>query len=469
MNTVPRGVLQSHPSIATVINVVVDLAILPLSLLLVLVGNGESWATEHTTLVVLAAGFFQLVASLSRVYTSWRGTEVKQEVSRLLGIWVAVCGVISLFDYYLGVFSAISPHLIGKLFVVGSVTFTVSRVVTRWGLSYVRQRGYNHRSAAIVGAGRLGLHFANQIQKAPWLGVDIIGFYDDDEVGERHFAGQTLRVLGDTHRLVDDARLGKIDRIYITLPMNQDKQIHRLVSELADTTCSVIFVPDVFTFNLLHSRAQTINGVPVISIFDTPMEGINQLVKRLEDIILGSLILLFASPVLLGISLAVKLTSSGPIFFKQKRYGIDGKAIDVWKFRSMTVMEDGDHVCQAQKHDSRFTPIGGFLRRTSLDELPQFLNVLQGSMSIVGPRPHAVAHNEQYRKIIHGYMLRHKVKPGITGWAQINGWRGETDTLHKMEKRIEYDLDYIRGWSLALDLKIVFLTIFKGFINKNAY
>ncbi len=169
------------------------------------------------------------------------------------------------------------------------------------------------------------------------------------------------------------------------------------------------------------------------------------------------------------ISIAVKLTSSGPVFFKQYRYGIDGKAIKVWKFRSMNVMENGDKVTQAKKGDNRLTPIGSFLRRTSLDELPQFINVIQGSMSIVGPRPHAVAHNEEYRKLINGYMLRHLVKPGITGWAQINGWRGETDTLEKMEKRIEFDLDYIRNWSVFLDAKIVFLTIFKGFIDKNAY
>ncbi|TFZ82267.1 exopolysaccharide biosynthesis polyprenyl glycosylphosphotransferase, partial [Serratia marcescens] len=180
-------------------------------------------------------------------------------------------------------------------------------------------------------------------------------------------------------------------------------------------------------------------------------------------------ILLFISPVLLLIAGMVKFTSTGPIIFKQRRYGMDGKAIEVWKFRSMTVMEDGDKVVQAKKGDSRLTPVGAFLRRTSLDELPQFVNVLKGDMSIVGPRPHAVAHNEQYRKLINGYMLRHKMKPGITGWAQINGWRGETDTLEKMQKRVEFDLDYIRNWSVWLDIKIVFLTIFKGFINKAAY
>ncbi|HHE6269788.1 TPA: undecaprenyl-phosphate glucose phosphotransferase, partial [Klebsiella pneumoniae] len=224
-----------------------------------------------------------------------------------------------------------------------------------------------------------------------------------------------------------------------------------------------------FTFNILQSRTEEINGVPVVPLFDTPLSGINMVFKRLEDIIVSSIILLFISPILVAISLAVKLSSPGPVIFRQIRYGMDGKPIKVWKFRSMTVMENDDRVIQATKNDTRVTKVGKFLRSTSLDELPQFFNVLFGQMSVVGPRPHAVSHNEQYRSLIHGYMLRHKVKPGITGLAQINGWRGETDTLEKMEKRIEYDLLYIRGWSIWLDLKIIFLTVFKGFINKSAY
>lgn len=191
--------------------------------------------------------------------------------------------------------------------------------------------------------------------------------------------------------------------------------------------------------------------------------------KRLEDIILSLFILLLISPLLIIISLAVKITSPRPVIFRQTRYGMDGKPIKVWKFRSMVVMENDTEVKQATKDDVRVTNVGKFLRRTSLDELPQFFNVLFGEMSIVGPRPHAVSHNEQYRSLIEGYMLRHKVKPGITGWAQINGWRGETDTLDKMEKRIEFDLEYIRSWSVWLDLKIIVMTIFKGFVNKSAY
>lgn len=216
--------------------------------------------------------------------------------------------------------------------------------------------------------------------------------------------------------------------------MSDEKKIKLLVRQLTNTTCSVMLIPDIFTFNILQSRTEEVNGVPVVPLFDTPLNGINMVFKRLEDIILSILILTLISPVLIIISFAVKLTSSGPVIFRQTRYGMDGKPIKVWKFRSMKVMEDGGVVTQAKQNDIRVTRVGRFLRRTSLDELPQFFNVLSGEMSIVGPRPHAVAHNEQYRDLIEGYMLRHKVKPGITGWAQINGWRGKLILLKKCKR-----------------------------------
>jgi putative colanic acid biosynthesis UDP-glucose lipid carrier transferase len=206
-----------------------------------------------------------------------------------------------------------------------------------------------------------------------------------------------------------------------------------------------------------------------LSVFESPYHGIQNLIKRTEDIVVSSIILCLIAPVLLTVGMCVKFTSKGPVLFKQDRYGLSGQKIKVWKFRSMSVMENSDVVTQATKGDARITPVGAFIRRTSLDELPQFFNVLLGDMSVVGPRPHAVLHNEEYRSKVDYYMLRHKVKPGITGWAQINGWRGETDTLDKMEKRVEFDLQYIKHWSVWFDIKIIFLTIFKGFIDKNAY
>ncbi|MEX7596821.1 undecaprenyl-phosphate glucose phosphotransferase, partial [Klebsiella pneumoniae] len=298
-----------------------------------------------------------------------------------------------------------------------------------------------------------------------WLGLKVKGIYCDcpptNSIG--------LPYSGKYEDLICEARKGEIDRIYIAMDMQDDKKLKKLVKGLADTTCSVLLIPDIFTFNILQSRTEEVNGVPVVPLFDTPLNGINSVLKRLEDIVLSLIILILISPVLIVIACIVKYSSKGPILFRQTRYGMDGKSIQVWKFRTMVVQENGNVVTQAVRGDVRVTNVGRFLRRTSLDELPQFFNVLFGSMSIVGPRPHAVAHNEQYRTLIEGYMLRHKVKPGITGLAQIKGWRGETDTLEKMQKRVEYDLEYIREWSLWLDLKIIFLTVFKGFVNKSAY
>ncbi|HBH8284465.1 TPA: undecaprenyl-phosphate glucose phosphotransferase, partial [Escherichia coli] len=276
------------------------------------------------------------------------------------------------------------------------------------------------------------------------------GIYDDIKIDSY----EDVPYGGTLSELVEDARSGKIDRIYIAMSMKDETRLRDIISQLTDTTCSVLLIPDVFTFNILQSRTEEINGVPVVPLFDTPLNGINMVFKRIEDVVVSSIILLLISPVLCTIAVIVKVTSPGPVIFRQIRYGMDGKPIRVWKFRSMTVMENDTKVIQATKNDVRVTKVGKFLRRTSLDELPQFFNVLFGQMSVVGPRPHAVSHNEQYRSLIQGYMLRHKVKPGITGLAQINGWRGETDTLEKMEKRIEYDLMYIRSWSVWLDLKI---------------
>ena len=229
--------------------------------------------------------------------------------------------------------------------------------------------------------------------------------------------------------------------------------------DLKDTTASIYFVPDMFFTDLIQGHTGSVVGMPVISVCETPFRGANGLAKRASDIVLALLILLLIAPLLLVMAIAVKLTSPGPVIFKQRRYGLDGEEILVYKFRSMTVTEDGPTIKQAEKGDSRITPLGAFMRRTSIDELPQFVNVLQGRMSIVGPRPHAIAHNELYRKLIKGYMVRHKVRPGITGWAQVNGYRGETNTLDKMQGRIDYDLDYLRNWSLRLDLHIILKTI----------
>jgi putative colanic acid biosynthesis UDP-glucose lipid carrier transferase len=260
-----------------------------------------------------------------------------------------------------------------------------------------------------------------------------------------------------------------IKEVYITLPLGLQPRIVELLESLQGTTASIFFVPDVFGISIIQGRLQDMNGIPVVGICETPFTGTNELVKRISDLVIASAILIFISPILVVIAIAVKRSSPGPVIFKQRRNGLDGSEILVYKFRTMTCQDNGEVVRQATRHDPRITPLGAFLRRTSLDELPQFFNVLQGSMSIVGPRPHAVAHNEEYRKLIKAYMVRHKVKPGITGWAQVNGHRGETDTIHKMQARVEYDLEYLRNWSLALDLHIMVRTARLVFFDKNAY
>ncbi|HBQ5088803.1 TPA: undecaprenyl-phosphate glucose phosphotransferase, partial [Klebsiella pneumoniae] len=413
---------------------------------------------------LVALVVFQMIGGITDFYRSWRGVEFSVELILILKNWslsfLLTLGFVTLFsDFDLTFRTFIFWYL------AVCAGFVVTRSLIRALAGFFRRIGYNKRRVAFAGSLPAGISLLETFRKQPWLGFEVKGIYEDS------FSGTYDLELyaGKISDLINEARKGTIDRIYIAMHMRDEVAIKNMVSQLTDTTCSVLYIPDVFTFNILQSRTEEINGVPVVPLFDSPLNGINMVFKRLEDIIVSSLILILISPILLVIATAVKTTSKGPVIFRQVRYGMDGKPIKVWKFRSMTVMENDDKVIQATKNDIRVTKVGKFLRSTSLDELPQFFNVLFGQMSVVGPRPHAVSHNEQYRSLIQGYMLRHKVKPGITSLAQINGWRGETDTLEKMEKRIEYDLLYIRGWSIWLDLKIIFLTVFKGFINKSAY
>ncbi len=417
----------------------------------------------HLLMALMALVVFQMIGGMTDFYRSWRGVKISTELVLLLQNWtlslIFSAGLMAFNSDFNDDFS-----LFLAWYVLSSIGLVVCRSLIRFGAGWLRNRGYNTRRVAIAGDLPVGQMLLESFRNEPWLGFEVVGVYHDVSP-----EGVSADWAGTIEQLIEDAKAAKIHNVYIAMSMNDAASIKRLVNELADTTCSVILIPDVFTFNILHSRIEEMNGIPVVPLYDTPLSGLNRVLKRVEDIVLSSLILLMISPVLLSIAAAVKLTSPGPVIFRQTRYGMDGKPIMVWKFRSMKVMENDSVVTQATQNDPRVTRVGNFLRRTSLDELPQFINVLTGGMSIVGPRPHAVAHNEQYRTLIQGYMLRHKVKPGITGWAQINGWRGETDTLEKMEKRIEFDLEYIREWSLWFDIKIVFLTIFKGFVNKAAY
>ncbi|QDX30589.1 undecaprenyl-phosphate glucose phosphotransferase [Dickeya poaceiphila] len=463
-----ENVVYAIPSLVSVLQRFSDMAVIFIGVVLACLVTRKEISMSSYLIALVSFSVFQLLAGFTHFYRSWRGVGIYTEIRTLIINWglsiTFGAGILSLVpNQYIGY------HFHAVWFLLTVVGFVISRTLIRGITHYLRKLGYNTVNVAFIGTQPAGPYLAQSINRAPWLGLNIIGYFSENSQFQYSYERNGVRCLGNVEELIQRAHKGEMDKIYIAFSLQEAELVNYLMSELADTTCTVMLVPDILAFNVLQSRSDIINGIPVVSLYDSPMSGVNCLLKRLEDIVTASMIVVLISPLLLGIALMVKLTSPGPVIFRQTRYGIDGKAIEVWKFRSMTVMENGDTVIQARKGDKRITPVGAFLRRTSLDELPQFFNVIRGEMSIVGPRPHAVAHNEQYRKLIKGYMLRHKMKPGITGWAQINGWRGETDTLEKMEKRVECDLFYIENWSVWLDIKIIFLTIFKGFVGKSAY
>jgi len=327
---------------------------------------------------------------------------------------------------------------------------------------------HNRRTAIVVGAGALGVKVSRAFQVRGDMGLSFLGYFDDrtDDRVDAAAAGQRL---GNLRAVANYVREHGVHEVYITLPLGSQPRIVELMEQVQGTTASIFFVPDVFGISIIQGRLQDMNGVPVVGLCETPFTGTNRLVKRISDVVLSTSILIGIAPVLAAIAIGVKLSSPGPVIFRQRRNGLDGEEIVVYKFRSMRSTDDGAVVVQATKDDPRITRFGAYLRRSSLDELPQFVNVLQGRMSIVGPRPHAVAHNEQYRQLIKAYMVRHKVKPGITGWAQVNGHRGETETVEKMQARVEYDLEYLRNWTLLLDLQIIARTVKLVFFDRQAY
>lgn len=426
---------------------------------------------ENTLVVGLAAStLFLLAGEINSLYTQERSQSAERELLSTLTTWFATLCLLAMLFFVtrLGQDFARSSILSWSVLTVSLMGLV--RMSLRTVATLLKSRGWATKRCAIVGLNTLGKHLAENARNNPACGMRIDGFFDDratqrtlDElsVPEIH--------LGKIDELVRRAKAGEFDTIFITLPMRAEQRIRQVLEQLGDTTASVYIVPDFFVFELLHSRWTQIGGLPAVSVFETPLYGVDSWVKRAFDLGIAFCGLIAISPAMLMCALLVKLSSPGPIFFRQKRYGLDGKEILVWKFRSMRTCDNGPVVQQATRQDPRITPIGAILRRTSLDELPQLFNVIEGTMSLVGPRPHASAHNERYRKLIRGYMLRHKVKPGITGLAQVEGHRGETETLDKMQKRVDCDHRYIREWSVWLDLKILLRTFFVVFKQQNAY
>ncbi len=423
----------------------------------------------------LAAGFgasllFGLIGRFTDIYTSWSARPfLRDEVIRLIVTWLSTFLTLVFVIFAAKTSEQFSRFVLINWLLTTPVVLIANRYLLRSMLASLKRIGLHNRTVAIAGITEQGLRFAEALENQPEAGFQIAGFYDIDTSNTATHLPSNYARIGGKQELMEAARNGNWDQIYLAPADNQHNASLSLINALSDTITPIRLIPDSFTSSLLHNRYLEIAETPVLCIYDAPLSVHHTTIKRLEDLLVGCILLLLASPLMLGIATAIKLTSRGPVFFRQTRHGLRGEKFQVWKFRTMTVCEDSGQIKQATRNDHRVTRVGAFLRKTSLDELPQFFNVLQGNMSIVGPRPHAVAHNEEYRQVIPGYMLRHLMKPGITGLAQVNGWRGETDTLFKMQKRVEFDMEYIHRWSLGLDMKIIFITAFKTLYDRNAY
>jgi putative colanic acid biosynthesis UDP-glucose lipid carrier transferase len=462
--------LRNRADVVHALRGIVDIVLVIAAHVIACWAYGQPWRRETSNATVVAVLVFGLTGQMCGLYRPERWEQLTSEAGNILVSWLTTIATLSFAAFATRTSLEYSRVVSFGWFLLAPLLLFCWRAVVRTGVHALRARGRNIKTVAILGATPSADQLCAQIQMRPWLGVKIVGVYDDRSEERRHvFAERNLTYAGGEDDLIEACRNHLIDVVYIALPLRAEERIADIVRALADTTVTVHLVADFFTYDLLRARWSSIGNFPLISIYDTPFRGIDGWLKRLEDIVIGTFIMALIALPLAVIALAIKLTSRGPVFFRQRRYGLNGKEIRVLKFRSMTVCEDGPQITQAKRNDSRVTPLGRILRRSSLDELPQFIQVLTGEMSIVGPRPHAVAHNEQYRAMIHGYMLRHKVKPGITGWAQVNGWRGETPDVSWMEKRVQHDLEYIERWSLLWDLKIILMTVMGRKKSQNAF
>ncbi len=432
------------------------------------VGEGWSpwqgeWATRYLALSILAVTIFYLLANVLKLYKFQRCSELEAMLSYTMLTWLSTLVLL----VFVGYLSKLGIHYSRAVVVIWFVV--VAMLLAAWRVFFYLKilPALDERKirAVVIGDQKESQKIYDAIANQQYMVTDIVGYYGTEPPEQSQ-----LPWVGDYYKALEDAKSGRFDLVYICVPMEQRYTIQEMIKALSNTTVSAFYVlPADFLSSPLQPSWHYIGGSHAVSIYESPHFGVNKTLKRIEDLVFGIVILTLIAVPMLAIALAIKLTSPGPALFVQRRYGLGGKEFYMYKFRTMTTADDGDVVRQATSNDSRVTPLGRILRKHSLDELPQFLNVVKGDMSVVGPRPHAIAHNEKYREIIPGYMLRHKVKPGITGLAQISGARGETETVEKMEERVRYDLRYINDWSLFLDVKIILLTIVKGFTGPNVY
>ena len=429
---------------------------------------GDHFDPSSSAIVIVAVLCLVLVQplrELSTQLTSARLTAVVDVIFR----WLVLLAVLLAIGYVTKSPLQAYPR---RVFLIWATVTPVALIAATLAMQELMRRflinAFDSRSAIIAGYNSSSLELARRLKSNPSMRLDVKGFFDDRS-SDRLGMEADAKLIGNLTDLGNYAKEHHTDVIFIALPIRHLKRVMNLLDDLRDTTASIYYVPDIFVFDLIQARSGEIHGIPVVAMCETPFYGYRGIAKRLTDIGLSLIILLLLAPLLVLVAIMVKVSSPGPIIFKQRRYGLDGREIAIYKFRSMRVTEDGAQIRQASRVDSRITRIGGLLRRTSLDELPQLINVLQGRMSLVGPRPHAVAHNEEYRKLISGYMIRHKVRPGITGWAQVNGLRGETTSVEQMHERVRYDLDYLKHWSFWLDLRIILWTAVTVLTHDKAY
>jgi len=454
-----NGVTLSLDSLRIILPAVVADASLYLTTAL----HGLTFDRDYLTLAALVAALCVLMIRLSpadpgQIHAAWAARAIN--VVSIFARWGMLIAALLAIGYVSKVSATYSRRVVLTWAIVTPVLLVLASLLLNQLTSRVLAYPANARRIVFAGVNDVSKLLADRLQQNPNLGMLVEGYFDDRSV-DRLGANGGQPLLGRLPDLVPYLKEHLVDIIVIALPIRHIQRVVDLVDDLRDTTASIYYAPDIFVFDLIQARTLEIAGMPVIAMCETPFSGYRGLSKRVLDIACCVALLPVLIPVMLGIAALVWASSPGPVIFRQRRYGLDGRQIIVYKFRTMTVIEDGSQVTQVTRDDARVTPIGRVLRRYSLDELPQLINVLQGRMSLVGPRPHAVAHNEQYRKLVKGYMLRHKVFPGITGLAQINGCRGETAKIEQMEARVEYDLQYLRHWSLFLDVEILVTTAFQ--------
>ena len=426
--------------------------------------DGRELTDRYELVLLVGVLVAAVVLPVFKLYYSWRGKSLLSQLWALSLAWGAVVLILVVMGFGFKRGEDYSRLWAGIWLLTAWCVLVGYRIVLRVVFNSLRKRGWNHKHVIVVGAGDLGRNVIERIGEANWAGYDVVGIVDDDKnLHGNEILGVTVRDIDNGLReLVTDQN---IDEVWLALPLRAEKRLQEVQHLLRHTTVNIRFIPDIFSFRLINHSLSEIAGIPVVDISTTPMDGLNRIIKAVEDKLISSVILLLISPLMIVLAIGVKVSSPGPVFYRQERVGWNGKPFEMLKFRSMPIDTEKNGVQWGGSKDKANTAFGAFIRKVSLDELPQFFNVLIGDMSIVGPRPERTIFVEKFKDEIPDYMKKHMVKAGITGWAQINGWRGDTD----LAKRIECDLYYIENWSLWFDLKIIFLTLFKGFVHKNAY